>query len=77
MDFVSLAYKFGVIKEMLEHGAVAAAMKRCADFEDEMWQAAQHSVQADLPSAAMCKCGAVGYESHKRCVLPIRQAAND
>ena len=29
-------------------------------------QAVEQSVQADLPSVAMCQCGAVGYESHKR-----------
>ena len=29
-------------------------------------KAAEHSVQADLPSATVCSCGASGYESHKR-----------
>jgi len=31
--------------------------------------AAQQSVQADFPSATMCKCGAVGYGAHKRWCL--------
>ena len=54
------AYAASISDELADE--LRAWVKPCDGYDG----AVEQSTQAELSSAVMCKCGAIGYESHKK-----------